>query len=157
MTGMESCCTTGGDEPVDQRRCVECGRPGRAVDLVTLKALLRPASLESLSAGEHAFCASPGCDVVYFGEGGVYRRDDVAVPVFQKEPVGRRTVCYCFDVGEDVIRREVESDGVSASAERIKRLVRDERCACELRNPQGSCCLGNVTAVIRSLAALAVP
>jgi hypothetical protein len=31
-------------------------------------------------------------------------------------------------------------------AERITALVKAERCACEVKNPQGSCCLGNVAA-----------
>jgi hypothetical protein len=91
---------------------------------------------------------------VYFGEGQVFRQDDVLVPVFQKGPEGRRTVCYCFDLSEDAVRREVEGTGVSASAERIKSLVRDGRCACEVRNPQGSCCLGNVAALVKAAQAL---
>lgn len=87
---------------------------------------------------------------MYFGGGGVFAYEDVLVPVFQKEPVGRRTVCYCFDVREDRVRAEVETAGASASADWITALVRDERCACELRNPQGSCCLGNVRAIVQA-------
>lgn len=76
--------------------------------------------------------------------------------MFQKAAEGLRTVCYCFEIAEDQIRREVEAAGVSASAERIKTLVRDDRCACEVRNPQGACCLGNVAAVVRSVLRLCV-
>lgn len=106
-------------------------------------------ALERLSPGEHHFCASACCPVVYFGAGDVFSREDVLVPVFQKEPEGLRTVCYCFDVTEDQIRREVQATGASVSAERIRVLLRDDRCACEVRNPQGTCCLGNVAAVAR--------
>jgi hypothetical protein len=87
---------------------------------------------------------------VYFGGGGVFRRDDVEAPVYQKEPHGGRTVCYCLVVTEDAIRREIQTTGRSASAERITALVQAERCACEVRNPQGTCCLGNVTAIAKA-------
>lgn len=87
---------------------------------------------------------------MYYGAADVFHREDVLAPVFQKKPEGCRTVCYCFAVTEDQILREVEAAGASASAERIKSLVRDDRCACEVRNPQGGCCLGNVTALVRS-------
>lgn len=145
---MESCCSVNLTARADPRLCGACGHVGKSVELITLKALLTPAALERLNPGEHYFCASQSCPVVYFGAD-VFGREDVLVPVFQKEPEGRRRVCYCFDVTEDQVLREVEATGRSASAERIKTLVRDERCACEVRNPQGSCCLGNVTALAR--------
>jgi len=144
---MESCCQV---TPHGDARCPECGRPGRRVERITLKALLRPRALERLSPGDHRFCATDSCGVVYFGGGDVFRRDDVEAPVYQKEPQGGRTVCYCFVVTEDTIRREVQTTGRSASAERITALVQAERCACEVRNPQGTCCLGNVTAVAKA-------
>ncbi len=150
---MESCCQV---TPHDAARCPECGRTGRKVERITLKALLRPGALERLSPGDHRFCATDSCGVVYFGGGDVFRREDVAAPVYQKEPEGGRTVCYCLAVGEEEIQREVETTGRSASAERIKALVQAERCACEVRNPQGTCCLGNVTAVAKAAEAAVV-
>lgn len=123
---------------------------------MTLKALLRPEALATLSSGPHLFCASPACPVVYFGAGDVFRRGDVLVPVYQKEPHGRRTVCYCFDVTEDRILREFEEGGASPSAQRVRALVRENRCACELRNPQGGCCLGNIAALMRSVEGVGV-
>ena len=153
---MESCCTTNVADDSDPRRCAECGHLGRSIGLITLKALLRPAALERLSTRDHYFCGSASCAVVYFGGGEVFRREDVVVPVFQKEAAGRRTVCYCFEIAEDHIRLEVEAAGASASAERIGALIRSDRCACEVRNPQGACCLGNVTAVVRSAQGLLV-
>jgi len=149
---MEGCCRVKTDEG---ERCPECGHPGRKIGPITLLALLRPAALERRSAAEHRFCPTASCEVVYFGQGEVVRRDDVLVPVFQKEPEGGRTVCYCFAVSEDEIRREVQAWGRSAAAARIKALVQAERCACEVRNPQGSCCLGNVTAVAKAAEAVA--
>lgn len=108
-----------------------------------------------LSAPEHRFCSTPLCPVVYFGIEEVLDREEVVVPVFQKEPAGERTVCYCFAVGEGDIRRELVAMGRSSAEERIASLVKAERCACEVKNPQGSCCLGNVaTATNAAKAAL---
>ena len=100
-----------------------------------------------LSALEHRFCSTPTCRVVYYGPGNAFDRVAVVVPVFQKEPEGDRTVCYCFDVTEGHIRREIAETGCSTAAGRITALVKAERCACEVKNPQGSCCLGNLATV----------
>ncbi len=102
-----------------------------------------------LSAPEHRFCATPECPVVYFGIDEVFDREEIVVPVFQKEPAGDRTVCYCFAETEGDIRREIEQTGRSTASERIAELVKAERCACEVRNPQGSCCLGNIAAATK--------
>jgi len=153
---MDSCCAPNKVEQSVPSRCDECGTTGRSVGRITLKALLRPRALEGLTAGAHYFCGSRSCPVVYFGDGAVFRQEDVLVPVFQKGAEGLRTVCYCLDISEDQVRGEVEAAGISASADRIKRLVQSDRCACELRNPQGTCCLGNVAAVVRSVQGLGV-
>ena len=115
-----------------------------------MKALLKPAALERLAPGEYHFCPSAECAVVYFGSGGAFLREDVAVTVFQKEAGGPRTICYCLDITEDQLRNELAATGGSRSADRIRELIANDRCACELRNPQGSCCLGNVAALVKS-------
>jgi hypothetical protein len=148
---MQDCC----DQPADGGRypCPGCGRHGHQVDRITLKALLRPDALVRLASGDYRFCATSECPVVYHGPDGEFRREDVLVPVFQKEVGASRTLCYCFVIAEDQIRREVETSGFSASADRIKDLVVAGRCACEVRNPQGTCCLGNVFALVKAAGA----
>lgn len=152
---MDTCCSPG-EAAAEPSHCAVCGTKGRRVELVTLKALLRPAALERLTTEDYYFCSSASCTVVYFGPRETFRTNDVLVPVFQKCMEGSRTVCYCLEIGEDEVRSEVEPGGGSASAERIKKLVENERCACELRNPQGSCCLGNVAVIVRSAQRLCV-
>jgi hypothetical protein len=148
----EACCQIqkSGEVP---GRCPSCGQPGRPVEPITVKALLRPGALARLSAPAHRFCPTPSCPVVYFGEEETFRREDVAVAVFQKEPAGNRTVCYCFAVSEADLRREIAETGGSTAATRITDHVRAGRCACEIKNPQGSCCLGNVAAAEKALLA----
>ena len=79
------------------------------------------------------------------------------MPVFQKEPAGERTVCYCFGLIESDLRREIDQSATSTAAERITALVKADRCACEVKNPQGTCCLGNVNTLVKSLLAEVVP
>ncbi len=133
------------DRPQDP--CPRCKRVGHHVERITLKALLRPSGLVRLSAAHHRFCPTFDCPVVYFGREESFERDDVTVPVFQKEVPGARLVCYCLSITEADIRREILESGHSAAADQIRTLVNAGRCACEVRNPQGSCCLGNVAAV----------
>jgi len=137
------------DRPQDP--CPRCKQVGRPVERITLKALLRPPGLVRLSAAHHRFCPTSDCPVVYFGREESFERDDITVPVFQKEVPGARLVCYCLSVTEAEIRREILESGRSAAADQIRTLVNAGRCACEVKNPQGSCCLGNVAAVTKTV------
>ncbi len=148
---MGDCCVVEPTMPMSPTRCPECGRPGRVVQRITAKAMLRPTALMRLSAPEHRFCSTPACRVVYFGTGEIFDREEIVVPVLQKEPEGDRTICYCFAITEGDIRREVAETGRAEAVERITALVKAERCACEVKNPQGSCCLGNVAAITRAV------
>ncbi len=147
---MDSCCTVRSTEAGAPTACPSCGKAGRKVERITLKALLRSEALARMTAPEHRFCPSAGCPVVYFGQGEIFGRDDLNVPVFQKEPRGHRTVCYCFAVSEGDLRDEIAATGRSMATERITDLVTAGRCACEVRNPQGSCCLGNVAMAVKA-------
>lgn len=112
---------------------------------MTLKALLTPAALATLAPSEeHRFCPVRDCDVVYFNSTRQYHRADVKVPVFQKELEGPTPVCYCFGhTRADLVQAQIErrAEAISRS---IQEHIRARRCGCEVNNPQGSCCLGNV-------------
>ena len=147
---MESCCTVKPAAVAAAMACPACRCPGRTVERITPKALLRSEALMRLSDAPYRFCPTVACGVVYFAAESVFRREDLAVSVFQKEPEGGRTVCYCFGIAEADLRREIAERGTSTAAERITALVKADRCACEVRNPQGTCCLGNVLAVVKA-------
>jgi hypothetical protein len=102
-----------------------------------------------LEPADYRFCADPRCDVVYFnGTGSQFGTADLRVPVWQKRPSGSRVVCYCFGESEASIRAEVELTGRSLAAQRIRAHITAGRCACEIRNPRGACCLGDVMAAV---------
>jgi hypothetical protein len=53
------------------------------------------------------------------------------------------------------MRREMERDGSTQAVGRVREHIAARRCACEVRNPRGACCLGDVTAAVkRTVAAM---
>lgn len=150
MTGC--CCPP--LESHTSRACPACATPTVSVDLSTVKALLTTAALARLSLQTFRFCASAGCEVVYVSDAAqVFRVDDLRVPVWQKLPPGHRTVCYCFGENERDMQREIDEQGHTWAVERVRSHIAKRRCACEVRNPRGACCLGDVIAAAKRLQA----
>lgn len=56
----------------------------------------------------------------------------------------RIPLCYCFGFDESHLRDEISQTGTTTIPERISRLIREGLCACDIRNPSGKCCLGDV-------------
>ena len=152
---MSSCCCPEKTiEPNGATRCPDSGTIGKAVDRLTVKALLTDEGLRRLTTGEYRFCGDADCDVVYFNaDGARFTTGDLRVAVWQKLPFGRRQVCYCFGESEAPIRREIETTGHSSAVSRIREHIAAGRCACEVRNPRGVCCLGDVIEAIQRVEA----
>ena len=148
---MSDCCEVDTGSEKGTPRCPKCDQAGKKVDPITVKAILRPNALATFSSLSHRFCATASCPIVYFADGEAVSTDDVLVPVFQKEGGGQRTICYCFAITEADLRREIEATGESTASQRVTAQVKAGRCACEIKNPQGTCCLGNIRAVVTPL------
>lgn len=134
------------------RTCPRCAGKTLAVDLATVKALLTPAALARLEMVTFRFCTDPACDLVYVSDTGqAFGATDLRVPVWQKEPPGGRLLCYCFGENEGDLRREIESRGSTDVLSRVRAHIAERRCACEVRNPRGACCLGDLTAAVERL------
>jgi hypothetical protein len=87
---------------------------------------------------------------VYFGAGcEPFTTADVRVPVWQKLAFGDRPICYCFGESERSIRDELTAGGASTAVDRVRAHIAAERCACEVRNPRGACCLGDLIAAVK--------
>lgn len=146
-TNSESCCSTT-QSSVALEVCPSCGKPGRHIDRITLKALVAREGLIRLEDKEYKFCPTDTCRVVYFASGSVFHTQDVMVPVWQKSDDPSVPVCYCFGHSEISLRANASMGARTNVLQEIKELVRIGRCACEVRNPQGTCCLGNVSQVV---------
>jgi hypothetical protein len=124
--------------------CPTCGQRGKRVGTQTVKALLS-VTLRRVYE-DYQFCESPTCPVVYFSADGshTFIKNEIRERVFQKEPDTQDVlICYCFQhtTGEllsasDTQRSDILSD--------ITTGTKTGQCACDLRNPQGDCCLGNI-------------
>ena len=132
--------------------CGCCGTAGKPVDARTVKALLTAHALSRYEHAAYRLCPDATCTVVYFAEQGpTFTTDHVRERVWQKEPPGRRTLCYCFGENEADITREIERTGQSAAVQRVRAHIAAKRCACEVRNPRGACCLGDLQAAVERL------
>ena len=130
--------------PVNNARC-------KRVDMLTVKSLVRRLPL-SMPHTQYYFCDSPHCDVVYFAsdaEAPRFCRKDLTVGVGAKETVEPITICYCFGFTNQEICNEIRVTGKSRLVQRIAAEVEAGRCAFEVKNPSGKCCLGDVTRTAR--------
>ncbi len=139
---MADCCAPKGISK-EERRCPSCRGEGAEVGRRTMKHWLKPERLFDIPEERFSFCTSGDCPVVYFSvEGSIYGLEDVRAPLGrdQKNPF----VCYCFAVTEEMIAGAVRSERTPPFSELIRGEVRDGSCACDVRNPSGRCCLGEV-------------
>ncbi|HBY95370.1 MAG: hypothetical protein M5U01_21250 [Ardenticatenaceae bacterium] len=136
---------------VELSHCPACGERGKPVEMQTVKAMLA-VSLEALRPTDYRFCRTPTCPVVYFATDGEHTlvEAELRERVHQKAPEDDDVfVCYCFRHTPGSIRAELIETGTSTAVDRVNAGIQAGQCACEIRNPQGSCCLGNVRAVVR--------
>ena len=124
--------------------CPSCGKKGKPVAVLTVKSLVRDHTRVPASAS-YSFCRTVDCEVVYFSDQAVFAKPDVKVRVGIKERADPIPLCYCFDYSREDIRRDIEVAGKTSVLEEIKAEVQGGFCACELKNPSGTCCLGDIT------------
>ena len=142
--------------PLTTHACPVCGEIGKPVQGQTVKALLA-VSLRAVQGVEYLFCKTQTCPVVYFSPDGkqTFNVEQVRERVYQKEPESQDVfVCYCFRhrVGKF---RTASAESRIAILDDINTGINAGQCACDLRNPQGSCCLGNVHKLIKRVEASA--
>lgn len=129
-------------------RCPASGFEGRSVDWTTVASL----TTGPVPAKQgFRLCRDPDCEVVYYGSAGaVLITSDLNVqPGFKNGSDG--LVCYCFLHHKADISRQLSETGKTDVFESIKGEVQAGNCACEVRNPSGKCCLGEVQEAIRGL------
>ena len=132
--------------------CPECGQTAKPVQGQTVKALLA-VNLRQVREVAHLFCRTQTCPVVYFSPDGAqtFTVEQVRERVYQKEPEADDvSVCYCFRYTVGQVRA-ASPEGRRAIVDDVNAGINAGQCACDLRNPQGSCCLGNVRGLIKRL------
>lgn len=147
-----ACCTPL-TKPKTAVSCPACGMEGKPVKSVTLRSLLQPHLRPDVRDEVYRFCASPDCVLVYFRADGsqTFARADLTVRVGVKERSGPRPLCYCFGHSAESIRDEWTVTRKSTVLESIKSGVKAGTCHCEVTNPGGACCLGDITKEVMAL------
>lgn len=143
----DSCCRI----PTTTCPCPVCGNLGRKVSSPTVDNHV-PSPLREEIGNDATFCLNPNCDVVYCNPAGkVVRKGQTKLPVTIKDPDDGVFVCYCFEHQRGDLRRDLAQKDSTAIPDQIRQGVKEGRCDCERKNPQGACCLGNVANAIRQI------
>lgn len=143
-------CERSSSRSTEVKACPTCSRRGKRIDTLTVKALLA-LPLTHVRSVEYGFCTTRDCSTVYYSADYLQRfgEDALRERVFQKHADdGDSLVCYCFRYTVRAIREQPEGVGESRILDSITAGIQAGQCACDVRNPQGSCCLGNVRAVL---------
>lgn len=150
---MSDCCSVnesvGKAPPV--MNCPVSGTRSKQVAKLTVKSLVRHLPF-GMPPTQYYFCDAPGCEIVYFpadSQAPTFRRGDLLVRIGAKETEDPVTVCYCFGITRNQLQQEIRSTGKSVAAERVSAEVKTGNCACEVKNPSGKCCLGDITRAVK--------
>ena len=147
-----SCCgVPSGEVKIDPLECPHCGEKGQAVSEETVRHIVRESLADRMEGKSFKFCKTSDCPMVYYRDGSrgepSFTKEEVRVRVGLKETEDPIWACYCFHVSERMIREEIERTGRSTASECIRKEVDAGTCECEIKNPSGRCCLGEVRAV----------
>jgi len=133
-------------------KCFVCGTEGRPVERQTVLHHIKYEHLDRVNGEAYRFCPDPNCEVVYYGDHGTrFGVDDLRERVSAKTTGDGRPICYCFGFTEGDARKEIVHTGKTTIPATVSRLIKGGMCACEIRNPAGVCCLGQVNQTIKRL------
>ncbi len=151
---MGKCCSIEheGSPPV----CPMNGQVCKPVGRMTLESLLKPEAKASLTLQPYYFCDAPDCDTVYVSAlaDHLITKDQLKVRVGIKETEDPVPLCYCFDFDRKHVREDIRAKGSTNIPKIITERVRAGECRCEVANPSGTCCLGNVYKAIKQAQAM---
>jgi hypothetical protein len=139
--------------PENKAVCPTNGKLGKKVDTQIVKAMLS-ISLMNVEDVQYYFCRESDCPTVYYSADGsqTFVETDLRERVYQKHPQDETVfICYCFSHTPASIRSEIKEKGQSSVISLINEGIHSGKCACDIRNPQGDCCLGNVSKLIKNI------
>ena len=148
------CCCSGAKitKETPQNVCSSCGQIGRVVARKTVVHHVKSEKLNEVKSGEYKFCSSENCPAVYYSASGeMFTVADVRELAAAKTKGDERPLCYCFGFTEGFARLEIERTGESSVPKQVSRFIKEKLCSCEIRNPSGVCCLGEINKTVKRL------
>lgn len=151
LTNGECCLVTDQTEAPSKANCPVSQAISKKVQIRTVKSLVHGDSRWRLENVQYYYCEDATCPVVYFpSNGGAYFTvSDLDVKVFSKDKGDDVNVCYCFGWTRGRIKSEISQAGTSSAPKEIARQVKEGLCSCDVKNPEGRCCLGDVNTVVK--------
>ena len=133
----------------DSVACPQCAGVGGAVSAVTVAHHAQPSALEQLAAVEGwRICRTQACLTVYFGAGQQIDIGAMRSVPFHKSDDPNRLVCFCFDHSVAALYADAAANPTSTIKAAITAACGRGLDDCEIKNPQGRCCLGNIALVL---------
>ena len=150
---MECCCRdVEMTKETPQNVCHDCGEVGRIVTRQTVVHHVKSEKLVEVKSDEYKFCPSEKCPTVYYSTSGeAFTVADVRELVTSKTSGDNRPLCYCFGFTEGDVRKEIAQKGESSVPKQVSQFIKEKLCVCEIRNPAGACCLGEINRTVKSL------
>ena len=109
-----------------------------------IASILKDEFAGQIAEADYRFCDTRDCNIVYFGNGQTFPKSQLNVAVGVKETQGERPLCYCFGHSVGTFKGEIRTKGRSDALQDIRKKMKDPGCACEVKNPSATCCLGAV-------------
>lgn len=124
--------------------CPQCGKSGKTVSEVTIKAQLLKEKREAMHSSLDAFhfCTTPECGVVYYDKSGdeLFYEADIKAKVTIKNDDPSTPLCYCHKYKKSDALEDMKTMEPKALVKKIKALISQDKSFCRKSNPKGSCC-----------------
>jgi hypothetical protein len=149
QSGEHNCCSP---QPKGKVECPSCNKKAKGVLGKTVEALLTHRTKVQFECFDgFYYCKTPSCKTVYFRDDTILTQKDMSIIVGLKDGASPATICYCFDWTKERIKTEIQEKGTTVALEDIKANMQNPGCSCEILNPSGDCCLGDVSKIIKEL------
>jgi len=139
---MSHCCSSSSSSSCKslstskKHHCPDCNTPCPPVSETTILHHIKQAWHWQDKDQAYYFCATPGCDVIYFGQDNSrVTQSELRTEVGVKTQSEQSVICYCFGLTYGDIKTYPDIKDF------VINKTKDHSCACETRNPSGKCCL----------------
>ena len=151
--GGQCCLVTEKTEAPAKAECPISKTLSRKVQRRTVEHLVKAESVGSIQNVQYYYCTAPDCSVVYFPieNAPPITQSNINAKVFSKDGGEDVNVCYCFEWKRGRIKDEIVRTGKSTASLQIAREVKAGTCACDVKNPKGECCLGDINTVAKQM------
>jgi len=128
----------------------------KPVGRITVESLVKPEIKSQLLPQPYYFCNAPDCDTVYVSALGdhLITKDQLSVRVGIKEKDDPIPICYCFNFDRQAIQEDFRNKGSTEILKIITARVKAGECQCEMANPSGTCCLGDISRAVKQADAM---